>query len=127
MQVNFHQYAVSHYFTTAIFAVYAVGTFQIPLVDLVASSAGSVMMVRMTEKVRGQDEAVLAIWHSTISKLALVLFPVVGWALVLITRTGDQVAPKSVVRENSVTSVNALEWRSASMLALGPSRASQTA
>src|SRR5947209_4276688 len=55
------------------------------------------------------------------------LFRDVGLALWLMIRTGDQVAPKSVVRVNSVSSVNAEEWTSASMLALGPIRTSQTA
>jgi O-antigen/teichoic acid export membrane protein len=83
-QSNFHQYAVSYYFDAATFAIYAVGCLQIPFVDFVASSAGNVMMVRMSEKIRDcLAEAVPLIWHDTTSKLALVLFPIVGLALLV--------------------------------------------
>ena len=48
-QANLHLYAVSYYVDAATFAIYAVGCLQIPVVDLVATSAGNVMMVRMAE------------------------------------------------------------------------------
>ena len=65
---------------------------------------------------------------STTMMLPIVWFLlVVGWALVLITRTGDQVTPKSVVRENKVRSLKSAEWMSDSMLALGPMSTSHTA
>jgi O-antigen/teichoic acid export membrane protein len=75
---NFHQYAVSHYFDTATYAVYAVGCLQIPLVDFIATSTSNVMMVRMREAVGGaQHEAVATLWRDTTKKLALVIFPAV--------------------------------------------------
>lgn len=78
-QANFHQYAVSYHFDAATFAVYAVGCLQIPLVEFVASSGANVMMVRMTEAIRdGRGAAVVAVWHDTTRKLALVFFPLVG-------------------------------------------------
>ena len=46
-QANLHLYAVSSYVDAATFAIYAVGCLQIPIVDLVATSAANVMMVRM--------------------------------------------------------------------------------
>jgi len=83
MQSSFHQYAVSYHFDAATFAVYAVGCLQIPFVDSVVTSAGNVMMVRMSDEVRdGRTETVLSIWHDTIRDLALVCFPVVGVLLV---------------------------------------------
>lgn len=81
-QANFHQYAVSYYFDAATFAVYAVGCLQIPLIDFMMTSAGNVMMVRMSEKIRdGRPEAVPVIWHDATRKLALIFFPLVGLLL----------------------------------------------
>jgi O-antigen/teichoic acid export membrane protein len=83
-QANLHLFAVSYYVDAATFAIYAVGCLQVPIVDLVATSAGNVMMVRMTDDRRG-GAAInsLAIWHDTVRHLALVLVPLV--ALLLIT------------------------------------------
>jgi O-antigen/teichoic acid export membrane protein len=83
LQANFHQYAVSHYFDAATFAIYSVGCLQIPLIDLLASPASNVMMVQMSEEIREERTAgVLRIWHETTRKLALVFFPLFGLAIV---------------------------------------------
>ena len=61
------------------FAMYSIGCLQIPLIDVIASSACNVMMVRMSEKMRdGQPQAVLDIWTDTTRRLALIFFPVLG-------------------------------------------------
>jgi len=83
VQANFHQYAVSCRFDAAAFAVYSVALLQIPLVDYTATAAGSVVMVRMGEKLQdGQADAVRALWHDAICKLALIFFPLVALLLV---------------------------------------------
>ncbi|HEX9443862.1 MAG TPA: oligosaccharide flippase family protein, partial [Candidatus Binatia bacterium] len=80
---QFHQYAVSHYFDAATFAVYAVGCLNIPLVELVHSPVGNVLMVRMGEELRdGRREALLATWNDTTRKLALIFFPMFGLLIV---------------------------------------------
>lgn len=82
-QTNWHQYAIGYRFDAATFAVYAIGCLQIPLVDFVATSAGNVLMVRMTEAVRtGRADRALELWHDTTRKLALIFFPLVGVLLV---------------------------------------------
>src|SRR6185295_17517591 len=83
VQANYHQYAVSFYFSAATFAIYAVGCLQIPLVDFMASPASNVMMVRMGEELReGRRNRLLPIWHDTSRKLALVFFPLVAMLIV---------------------------------------------
>jgi O-antigen/teichoic acid export membrane protein len=83
VEANLHQYAVSHLYDAATFAVYSVGCLQIPLVDLVAGSACNVMMVRMAEDLRdGAGRSVETIWRDTTRKLALVFFPIVGFLLI---------------------------------------------
>ena len=49
LQANLHQYVVASQFDAATFAIYAVGCLQIPLVDLITTSAANVMMVKMAE------------------------------------------------------------------------------
>jgi len=84
LQVNYHQYAVSHRFDTATFAIYSVGCFQIPLFELISSPIANVMMVRMTEKIHGgRAPEALAIWAGAARALALVFFPVVAVLLVV--------------------------------------------
>jgi len=83
LQENFHQYAVSSRFDAAVFAVYAVGCLQIPLVDFLSTSVSSVMMVRMAEDLSaGRNDRVLPHWHDTTRKLALLFCPLVGLLLV---------------------------------------------
>jgi O-antigen/teichoic acid export membrane protein len=83
LQVNYHQYAVSHHFDAATFAVYSVGCFQIPLMELVASPMANVMMVRMMEGIReGRGEDALAVWAGTTRALALLFFPAVALLVV---------------------------------------------
>jgi O-antigen/teichoic acid export membrane protein len=76
LQANYHLYAVSHRFDAATFAVYAIGCFQIPLLELVASPMANVMMVRMAERIReGRGHDARAVWAATARGLALVFFP----------------------------------------------------
>jgi O-antigen/teichoic acid export membrane protein len=82
LQANYHHYAVSHRFDAATFAIYAVGCFQIPLLELVASPLANVMMVRMAERVReGRGQEARVVWARTARALALVFFPVLALLL----------------------------------------------
>lgn len=82
-QASIHMYAVSYFFDAATYAVYAVGCLSIPLVEFLTGSAGSVMMVRMRERLlEGAGAAVLAIWRDTTRKLMLIFAPLVGCLLV---------------------------------------------
>ncbi len=83
LQSNVHQYAVSHHFDAATFAIYSVGCLQIPLVDFVANSVCNVMMVRMAEEIRdGRPRVAVAVWRDTTRRLALVFVPLVGLLMV---------------------------------------------
>jgi O-antigen/teichoic acid export membrane protein len=82
LQANYHHYAVSHRFDAATFAVYSVGCFQIPLLELVASPMGNLMMVRMAERIReGRGQEAQAVWAGTARGLALVFFPLLALLL----------------------------------------------
>ena len=84
LQANLHQYVVASQFDPATFAIYAVGCLQIPLVDVLTTSSANVMMVKMGEE--GFDRrgaGALALWHDTTRRLALVVFPLVAFLLVV--------------------------------------------
>ena len=83
LQASLPQYAVSHWFNPATFAIFSVGCLQIPLVDFAASPTSDVMMVKMQERLsEGNKPAVLAIWHDTTWKLAVLFFPLVVFCVV---------------------------------------------
>lgn len=83
-QGNLHLYAVGHYVDPALFAIYAVGCLQIPLVDLMMTSTSNVMMVRMQElRVSGASADVVVLWRDTTLKMALVFMPLVAVLVVL--------------------------------------------
>jgi O-antigen/teichoic acid export membrane protein len=84
LQANLHQYVVAARAEPALFAIYSVGCMQVPLVDLIASSAANVMMVRMGDALR-DGTGVLGLWHAAVERLALVLVPLVV-ALVITAR-----------------------------------------
>jgi O-antigen/teichoic acid export membrane protein len=82
LQTNLHQYAVSHYFDVAAFAIYSVGCLQIPIVDFIITPASSVMMVRMSEQIGlGRSDGLIAMWHDMSRKLALMFIPLVALLL----------------------------------------------
>jgi len=78
VQADLHNYVVAARFEPAVFAVYAVGCLQIPLVDVLTTSSANVMMVAMARDGfdrRGADA--LALWHDTTRRLSLIVFPLV--------------------------------------------------
>jgi O-antigen/teichoic acid export membrane protein len=85
LHINWHQYAVAARFDAAMFAIYAVGCLQVPVVDLIVTSTCNVMMVEMAA-VQGRDRhAARWLWHDTIGRLAFMIFPLAAF-LVLMAR-----------------------------------------
>jgi O-antigen/teichoic acid export membrane protein len=84
VQANVHQYVVAARFDAAAFAIYAVGCLQVPLVDVLTTSAANIMMVKMAEDgFDSRGPAALALWHGTIVRLALVIVPLTVFLLVM--------------------------------------------
>jgi O-antigen/teichoic acid export membrane protein len=82
-QGSLHQFVVAHSYDTATFAIYSVGCLQIPLVDFVATGAGSVLMVKMGERSSPTEHrARLELWYEAVRKLAMLLLPLVALLLV---------------------------------------------
>jgi O-antigen/teichoic acid export membrane protein len=82
-QSSLHQYVVSYREGAALFAIYAVGCMQIPIVDFLAGPACNVMMVRIGDaRRRGDHAGVVEAFEDTTRKLALFFFPLFGILLV---------------------------------------------
>lgn len=83
LHINWHQYAVAARFDAAAFAVYAVGCLQVPVIDLIVTSAVNVMMVEMATLKDRDLAAARALWHDTIARLAFMIFPVAAFLIVM--------------------------------------------
>ena len=83
VQANLHNYVVAARFDPAIFAIYAVGCLQIPLVEVLTTSSANVMMVAMAGDGPGRSGGALALWHDTTRRLAVVIFPLVVFLVAL--------------------------------------------
>lgn len=82
VQFSTDQYAVSAAYGAAVFAVYAVGLFQIPIVELVGTVTASTFMVELARLRGGERRAAVELWHRVTTQLAAVCFPVCAFAVV---------------------------------------------
>lgn len=76
-QQQLHQYAVSLTSSPAVFAIYAVGCFNLPLVDLLYTPTTEILMYRLGEMERAgrpQGEAIRA-FRSAVAQLAFAFLP----------------------------------------------------
>ncbi len=82
-QTDLHNYFVSHRFGPALFAVYAVGTLQLPLMGLIQEATNSVLITRVSifQKQNESHQIVLLLARAA-RKLAAVYFPVYVFLMV---------------------------------------------
>jgi O-antigen/teichoic acid export membrane protein len=83
LHINWHQYAVASRFDAAAFAIYAVGCLQVPVVELIVTSACNVMMVEMSDTQTRDLSATRWLWHDTIGRLAFMIFPLAAFMIVM--------------------------------------------
>jgi O-antigen/teichoic acid export membrane protein len=75
-----HQYAVSGAVAPALFAIYAAGCFQLPLVDLLYTPTSEVLMVQLGELDKaGRMREAVAAFRDAASKLAFAFFPMAAF------------------------------------------------
>ena len=83
VQLDLPQYFVSREFGAAVFAVYAIGCFNIPLVTILAESAGSVMIPRISElQSQGRLREIAEATARMMRKLAVAYFGIFAYLLV---------------------------------------------
>ncbi len=83
LQAEGHNYFVSHYFTPAEFAIYAVGCLELPLVGLLRDSINSVMIPRVSlMQKQGETREIIELTARVMRKLAVFIFPVYAFFMV---------------------------------------------
>jgi O-antigen/teichoic acid export membrane protein len=75
LQLDVHNYFVSHFFGAAAFAIYSVGCFDLPLIHILSDSVGAVMIprVNLLQKEERPRE-IIELTANMMRKLALVYF-----------------------------------------------------
>ncbi|HEX9244010.1 MAG TPA: oligosaccharide flippase family protein [Anaeromyxobacter sp.] len=83
-QQQLHQYAVSAAVTAAAFAVYSVGTFQLPVVDVLYSPVSELLQIGLAESDgAGRPRAGLRLFHEAVAQLSFAFLPLAGLLLVV--------------------------------------------
>jgi O-antigen/teichoic acid export membrane protein len=84
MQLQIHQYFVANRFSPASYALYAVGTFQLPLIGILSDSVGSVVIARVS-RLQNDNEPreIILLTARMLRKLAAVYFPICSFLLVV--------------------------------------------
>jgi|1185.fasta_scaffold02029_2 O-antigen/teichoic acid export membrane protein len=75
-QQQFHSYLVSATVTSAAFAVYAVGCFQLPIVDMLYTPVSEILMLGIAEHDARDDNAgALGLFREAVARLSFVFVP----------------------------------------------------
>jgi O-antigen/teichoic acid export membrane protein len=84
LQLDVHNYFVSHFFGAAAFAVYSTGCFDLPLIHILSDSVGAVMIprVNLLQK-EGRPREIIELTAAMMRKLALVYFAIYALLLVV--------------------------------------------
>jgi O-antigen/teichoic acid export membrane protein len=79
-QQQFHHYAVGAAVSAAAFAVYSVGTFQLPFVDILYTPVSELLQLGIAEAEREgrPHRASLALFHEAVLQLAFAFLPIAG-------------------------------------------------
>jgi O-antigen/teichoic acid export membrane protein len=77
LQTDIHNYFVGYRFSSAEFAIYAYGCFQLPLIAMLAESINSVLIPRMSElQAQNDKQEIIRLTGLAIQKLAFFYFPI---------------------------------------------------
>ena len=83
LQTDIHNYFVAYKFSSAEFAIYAYGCFQLPLIAMLAESVTSVLIPRMSElQTVGDKQEMLRLTARAMQKLAFFYFPIYVFLLI---------------------------------------------
>jgi O-antigen/teichoic acid export membrane protein len=75
-QYDIHNYFVGYQFTSAEFAIYAYGCFEVPFIAMLSESVSSVLIPKMNElQQKGDRDEMIRLTARAMQKLALVYFP----------------------------------------------------
>jgi O-antigen/teichoic acid export membrane protein len=81
--IDMHNYVVSYRFGAAAFAVYAIGCFSLPLVNIVGESFGSLLIPHISRlQKQGATREIVLVTAETMRKLSVVYFPLYAFLIV---------------------------------------------
>ena len=84
LQDDLHNYMVSHYFDASVFAVYSVGCFDLPLLNVLLDSVGRILIPELARlEMAGNNQAVAEVWSSWVRRLALLFVPAYAYLLLM--------------------------------------------
>ncbi len=82
-QMDIHNYFAGHRFTSAEFAIYAYGCFEVPLIAMLSESVTSVLIPRMNElHQQGKREEMVSLTIRAMQKLSFFYFPIYAFLLI---------------------------------------------
>lgn len=82
-QNDIHNYFVGYKFSSAEFAIYAYGCFQVPLIGMLSESVTSVLIPRMNElQLAGRRDEMVRLTARAMQKLAFFYFPIYVFLLI---------------------------------------------
>lgn len=80
LEAHIDKYLIIYFYSTSTYAMYSVGAFQIPVVEMLFYSIASVILPRLATYYHDNHmEQLLALWNEAIRKSAIVLFPLFAW------------------------------------------------
>ena len=83
-QSDLHNYFVSYYFPAAIFAIYSVGSFQLPPLMLLLDSMGTILLPEVARLAHAGDHpGIIRVWLNAMRQLAFIFVPACALLFVL--------------------------------------------
>lgn len=83
-QTEIHNFFVGHNFSTAEFAIYSIGCFQLPLIWVLYESVSSVVIPKMSElQAQGKKREMLELSVNSTQKLGMVYFPMFFFLMIV--------------------------------------------
>ena len=71
------KFVITHYVGREMFAIYAIGAFQVPFVDIIRSSISNVIFPLMARHQKdGNPEEILRLWQTATLKTAVLFYPI---------------------------------------------------
>lgn len=109
VQNDMHNYFVSHHFEPSIFAIYAVGCFQLPLLGMITSSFANAFNPEMAKhNERREFGAIVDLWMDVIGRLAFFFFPAFMLMFVLRSELITTLFTKNYLASVPIFAVNLL-------------------
>ncbi len=76
LRMQFHNFFVSFFFSSQMFAIYSIGVFQIPLINIVRQSVTTILISEISKLAHeGKFDKIRAVFSNSIRKSSLCFFP----------------------------------------------------